>query len=148
MVMLQLLKYSPDHLINKVSRALICRDFGGEMLLDAKVDRFPRHGVPQVHDAGGHSSNRALVGMRHRVAMEVNAERQIETPVWRSGNQRFEANGRHPSRAPRGPALWGERQRRMIVPLVLGKRRLGPCSFPGPRVRISRAVGRIARAIL
>jgi hypothetical protein len=99
MVMPQFLKDAPDHLINKVLRALIRRDFGGEMLREAKMDRFPRHGISQVHDAGGHPSNRALVGMRHRVAMEVNAERQIETPLWRSSNHRFEANGRHPSRA-------------------------------------------------
>ncbi len=105
MVMLQFLKNSPDHFINKVMRALIRRDFGGEMLPDAKMDRFPRHGIPQVHDAAGHSSNRALVGVRHRVAMEVNAERQIETPLWRSSNQRFEANGRHPSSVLLGPSL-------------------------------------------
>lgn len=78
------------------------------MLLDAKMDSFPRHDIPQVHDAGGHSSNRALVGMRHRVAMEINAERQIETPLWRSSNKRFEANGRHLSSALLGTSLWGE----------------------------------------
>src|SRR5690349_14922526 len=65
MVMLQFLENSPDHLINKVLRALIRRDFGGEMLLDAKMDRFPCHSISQVHDAGGHAGNRALVGMRY-----------------------------------------------------------------------------------
>ncbi|HEX8037362.1 MAG TPA: hypothetical protein VF510_26135 [Ktedonobacterales bacterium] len=119
MVMRQFLKNPTDHLINKVLRAFIGRDFGGEMLLDAKMDRFPRHGLSEVHDAGGHSRNRALVGMRHRVAMEVNAERQIETPLWRSSNKRFEANGRHPSRALLGASLWGESQQQMIKMALL-----------------------------
>jgi hypothetical protein len=74
-VMLHLLKDSLDHFINKEARALIRRDPGREMPRDAKLDRLPRHGIPQAHGATGHSGNRALAGVRHRVAMEVNVER-------------------------------------------------------------------------
>ena len=98
MVMLQFLKNTLNHLINKVLWALIGGDFGGEVLLDAKMNRFPRYSVSQAHDAAGHASNRALIGMRHRLTMEVNAKREIETSLWRRGNQRFEVNDRHPSR--------------------------------------------------
>ena len=103
MVMLHFLKDAPGHLINKGMWAIIRRDFGGEMLPDAKMDRLPRHAIPQPHDAAGYASNRALVGMRHRLAMEVNAERQIETPIWRSGNQRFEVDSGHASSTLPGP---------------------------------------------
>src|SRR5512146_278157 len=98
MMVLQFPKDAPDHLIDKIVWALIRRDFGGEVLLDAEMDRLPCHSIPQAHDASGHASNWALVGMRHRLAMEVNAERQIETPVRRRGDQRFEVDSRHASR--------------------------------------------------
>jgi len=111
MVMLHFLKNAPYHLIDKVIGTLIRRDFGGEMLLDAKMDRFPHHGIPEPHDAAGHASNRALVSVRHRLAMEVNAERQIEAPLGRGGNHHFEANGGHSSSAFPGPSLCGARQR-------------------------------------
>jgi hypothetical protein len=51
------------------------------VLSDPKMYSLPGHGLAEFHHPRCHTSNGAFVCMRYGIAMEVNAEREIETTL-------------------------------------------------------------------
>src|SRR5262249_38124061 len=95
MDMSQLAEGPLDHLIREPVGALKCGDLRGEALADAEMHGVPGDPVAQAHHAGGHSRDRPLPCVGDRVAMQIHAEREVETALDRGVDVRLEVNEGH-----------------------------------------------------